>query len=111
MPRIQKKLYILLYENRKYQSKMCTNSLEYVTKNLHYKKDLQRDQIRRYLEHRGTDTGQEQDEDYNLGAEVHPTTLCTTAPSHWTTGPLEREGGAESRALEFKTQSMLMSNA
>lgn len=40
MPRIQKKLYILLYENRKYQSKMCTNSLYHVTKNLQYKKDL-----------------------------------------------------------------------
>lgn len=34
MPRIKKKLYILLYENRKYQSKMCTNSLYHVTKNL-----------------------------------------------------------------------------
>lgn len=56
MLRIQKKLYILLYENRKYQSKMCTNSL-YVTKNLQYKKTYENDQITHYLEHRGTGTG------------------------------------------------------
>lgn len=57
MPRIQKKLYILLYENRKYQSKMCTNSLYHVTKNLQYKKTYENDQITHYLEHRGTGTG------------------------------------------------------
>lgn len=45
MPRIQKKLYILLYENRKYQSKMCTNSRYHVTKNLQYKKTYENDQI------------------------------------------------------------------
>lgn len=45
MLRIQKKLYILLYENRKYQSKMCTNSLYHVTKNLQYKKTYENDQI------------------------------------------------------------------
>lgn len=54
---IQKKLYILRYENRKYQSKMCTNSLYYVTKNLQYKKTYENDQITHYLEHRGTGTG------------------------------------------------------
>lgn len=57
MSRIQKKLYILLYENRKYQSKMCTNSLYHVTKNLQYKKTYENDQITHYLEHRGTGTG------------------------------------------------------
>lgn len=56
MQRIQKKLYIPLYENRKYQSKMCTNSLDYVTKNLPYKKTYRNDQITHYLEHRGTGT-------------------------------------------------------
>lgn len=53
----KKKLYIRLYENRKYQSKMCTNSLYYVTKNLQYKKTYENDQITHYLEHRGTGTG------------------------------------------------------
>lgn len=57
MQRIQKKLYIPLYENRKYQSKMCTNSLDYVTKNSPYKKTYRNDQITHYLEHRGTGTG------------------------------------------------------
>lgn len=57
MLRIQKKLYILQYENRKYQSKMCTNSLDYVIKNLQYKRLYENDQITHYLEHRGTGTG------------------------------------------------------
>lgn len=57
MQRIQKKLYIPLYENRKYQSKMCTNSLDYVTKNSPYKKTYRNDQITHYLEHRDTGTG------------------------------------------------------
>lgn len=56
MLRIQKKLYILLYENRKYQSKMCTHILYHVTKNLQYKKTYENDQITHYLEHRGTGT-------------------------------------------------------
>lgn len=38
--RHKKKLYIPLYENRKYQSKMCTDSLYHVTKNLQVQKDL-----------------------------------------------------------------------
>lgn len=60
---IEKKLYILLYENRKYQSKMCTSrSIDLCYKELALQKDLQKDQIRpgaqRY-EHEaanGTDT-------------------------------------------------------
>lgn len=53
----KKKLYRLLYENRKYQSKMCTNSL-YVTKDLQYKNVYENDQRTLvYLEHRGAGTG------------------------------------------------------
>lgn len=71
MPRIQKKLYILLYENRKYQSKMCTNSLYHVTKNLQYKKTYENDQITHYLEHRGTDTGLVTGQRRNLALSFH----------------------------------------
>lgn len=42
------------YENRKYQSKMCTKSLYHVTKNLKYKKTYKNNQITHYLEHGGT---------------------------------------------------------
>lgn len=71
MLRIQKKLYILLYENRKYQSKMCTNSLYHVTKNLQYKKTYENDQITHYLEHRGMGTGLVTGQRQNLAPSFH----------------------------------------
>lgn len=71
MQRLQKKLYIPLYENRKYQSKMCINSLDYVTKNLQYKKTYENDQITHYLEHRGTGTGLITGERQNLVLRFH----------------------------------------
>lgn len=71
MQRIQKKLYIPLYENRKYQSKMCINSLDYVTKNLQYKKIYENDQITHYLEHRGTGTGLVTGQRQNLVLRFH----------------------------------------
>lgn len=69
MLRIQKKLY--MYENRKYQSKMCTNSLYHVTKNLQYKKTYENDQITHYLEHRGTGTGLVTGQRQNLELSFH----------------------------------------
>lgn len=71
MQRLQKKLYIPLYENRKYQSKMCINSLDYVTKNLQYKKTYENDQITHYLEYRGTGTGLITGERQNLVLRFH----------------------------------------
>lgn len=60
---------VLLYENREYQSKMRTNSLDYVTKKLQYKKTYETDQITNYLEHRGMGLGWKQDKD-NLKQQV-----------------------------------------
>lgn len=61
MQRLEKNLYIPLYENRKYQSKMCTNRST--------KKTNKNDQITHYLEHRGT--GLETGRTLNSAASPH----------------------------------------
>lgn len=55
----KKKLNVPLYENRKYQIKMCTDSLSCLQRTLEgkYKKTYKNDQITHYLEHRGTGAG------------------------------------------------------
>ena len=97
MPRIQKKLYILLYENRKYQSKMCTNRLYYVTKNCSTKKTYEPDNTRpgtqRYGYWTGNRTKDETSDRASSGeAEFEPLPCTSLHP----TGSTSHTAGSES---------------